>query len=129
MIKMELITQKQLVDLGLTRYVTKQIVTQLTPITKIKRANAYNVQEIIVSIDNYLNKKRIKQNTIDSLKKVKNILVPTLDNLVQGEFGSDDISEIGNLAQKIMAKSSQINRKIAKLERRSQEIKGRYGKK
>lgn len=126
---MELITQKQLVELGLTNYQVKQVVSRLNPIKKIKRANAYDVQKIILSIDNYLGKKRIKKSTIDSLERVKNILLPILDNLVQGEFGGDNISEIGKLAQKIMTKSSEINRKIAKMEKRSREIKGRYGKK
>ncbi|QUS59393.1 hypothetical protein IQE94_10455 [Synechocystis sp. PCC 7339] len=126
---MELITQKQLVELGLTKYQAKQVIRKLNPVTKIKRANTYGVQEVIFSINEYLNKKKIKETTRVSLERVKSVLMPTLENLVQGEFGADSISEIGKLAQIIMAKSSQVNRKIAKLERRSQEIKGRYEKK
>ena len=61
-----------------------------------------------------------------NLEKVKGILLPTLDNVVPAAFGEENTSELGQLAQKLLATTLEVNRKLAKLERRSLEIKGRY---
>ncbi len=123
---MELITRKQLCELGLTKYQARQLTIKIQPAQKIHRANAYNVQGVIVEINEYLKNKRIQSDTRLNLEKVKNILLPTLDNLVPVAFGEENASELGQLAQELLATTREVNRKLAKLERRSLEIQGRY---
>lgn len=124
--KLELITQKQLCELGLTKYQARRLTIGIQSIQKIQRAHVYNVQEVIVAINKYLQNKRIKADTRIKLEKIKNILLPSLDNVLQVAFGEENSSELGQLAQKLLATTLEVNRKLAKLERRSLEIKGRY---
>ena len=123
---MDLITRKQLCELGLTKYQAKRLTTAMQSAQKIHRANAYNIQEVIVAINEYLQNKRIQAITRTNLEKIKDILLPTLDNVVPVAFGEETSSELGELAQQILATTLEVNRKLAKLERRSLEIKGRY---
>jgi hypothetical protein len=123
---MELITRKQLCELGLTQYQARQLTIKIQSAQKIQRANAYNVQEVIIAINEYLQNKRIQAATRINLEKIKGILLPTLDNVVPVAFGEENSSELGQLAQKLLATTLEVNRKLAKLERRSLEIKGRY---
>ena len=124
--KLELITQKQLCELGFTKYQARRLTIGIQSVRKIQRANAYNVQEVIVAINEYLQNKRIQAATRINLEKIKDILLPTLDNVVSVAFGEENCSELGQLAQKLLATTLEVNRKLAKLERRSLEIKGRY---
>lgn len=124
--KLELITQKQLCELGFTKYQARRLTIGIQSVQKIHRANAYNVQEVIVAINEYLQNKRIQTATRINLEKIKDILLPTLDNVVPVAFGEENSSELGQLAQKLLATTLEVNRKLAKLERRSLEIKGRY---
>jgi hypothetical protein len=123
---MELITRKQLCELGLTKYQSRQLTIKIQSAQKIQRANAYNVQEVIVAINEYIQNKRIQAATRINLEKIKDILLPTLSNVVPVAFGEENSSELGQLAQKLFATTLEVNRKLAKLERRSLEIKGRY---
>jgi hypothetical protein len=123
---MELITRKQLCELGLTKYQSRQLTIKIQSAQKIQRANAYNVHEVIIAINEYLQNKRIQAVTRINLEKVKGILLPTLGNVVPVAFGEENSSELGQLAQKLFATTLEVNRKLAKLERRSLEIKGRY---
>jgi hypothetical protein len=124
--KLELITQKQLCELGLTKYQARRLTIGIQLVQKIQRANAYNVQEVIVAINEYIQNKRIQAATRINLEKVKGILFPTLGNLIPGAFGEENSSDLGQLAQKLLATTLEVNHKLAKLERRSLEIKGRY---
>lgn len=123
---MELITRKQLCELGLTQYQARKLTIKIKSAQKIKRANAYNVQEVILEINEYLQNKKIKFSTRICLEKIREILIPTLDNLVSVPFGEETSSELGQLAQKLLVTTLEVNRKLAKLERHSLEIKGRY---
>ena len=123
---MELITRKQLCELGLTQYQARQLTIKIQSAQKIHRANAYNVQEVIVRMNEYLQNKRVQASTRINLEKVKGRLLPTLDTLVPVAFGEENSSELGQLAQKLLATTLEVDRKLAKLERRSLEIQGRY---
>ena len=100
---MELITRKQLCELGLTQYQARQLTIKIQSAQKIQRANAYNVQEVISAINEYLQNKRIQAATRINLEKIKGILLPTLDNVVPVAFGEENSSELGQLAQKLLA--------------------------
>ncbi|QHV00395.1 hypothetical protein BWK47_09835 [Synechocystis sp. CACIAM 05] len=124
--KLELITRKQLLELGLTSYQAQRITKELKPISKTKRGKNYNIQEVILSINTLLENKRIQKRTRTSLKKVIDILIPTLDNIIPISFTQENTSELQQLAQQALTTTLEVSRKLAKLERRSLEIKGRY---
>lgn len=124
--KLELITRKQLLELGLTNYQAQQITKNLKPVLKIKRSNNYGVQEVIIEIKKSLENNRIKTKTRESFENVIGILIPTLDNIIPITFDQQNVSELGQLAQEVLATTREVNRKLAKLEKRSLEIKGRY---
>ena len=98
----------------------------IKPISKTKRGKNYNIQEVILSINTLLENKRIQKRTRTSLKKVIDILIPTLDNIIPISFTQENTSELQQLAQQALTTTLEVNRKLAKLERRSLEIKGRY---
>jgi hypothetical protein len=120
-------TRKQLQGYGATSYQAKALTQNLTPLGKQGRAHTYPVDEVIVSVREYLQRPRLKVVNQQKLEIVLQTLLERLGNVVEIPFGCSSNPEIGKLAKQLIQAVSKTNKSLAELKATAATIKGKYG--
>ena len=119
------ITRNQLKGYGITSYQARIITKKIKPIAKCNQSNIYSLQEVIVSIKDYLDKANIKPKTRQSLNSLLPILLEQLDNIVPGIFEKSADRELTRLTKDLFLKVTNLDRKMAKSKALIANIKGK----
>ena len=108
-------TRKQLQGYGATGYHAKVLTSNLTPVAKKGRAYTYSINDVIVSIRDYLQRPRIKQTTSIVLESILQALLERSGNVIEVPFSRGTVPEINKLARQLTQAMSKTDNALAEM--------------
>lgn len=125
-----LVTRKQLNGYGLSEYHSKILTQSLTRVGKWRNAYAYNIEDVCQSINQYLQKPRIKESTHVAMEQALISLLARVDNVIPVPFGCDSSnSGFKKIYKQLMEAISDTNKSLAKLHTITASIDGNINSK
>ena len=119
-------TRKQLQIIGASPYHAVRLTQSLKPLYRKGRTYLYAMDDVIRSIQQYLNRPRLKQTTHSKLQKVLNTLTSDQDNVIFAGFGHATDAKLSQLTQQLFQGMSQTDKQLRELKLEVETIKASY---
>ena len=119
-------TRKQLQIIGASPYHAVRLTQSLNPIGRRGRTYLYATDDVIRSIQQYLNRSRLKKTTYSKLQKVLTTLTSHQNNVIFAGFGSATDPKLSQLTRQLLQGMTQTDKQLRELKRETEAIKTSY---
>lgn len=122
----QLLTRRQLVGMGVSRYQAAALTRQLPVVGKVGNSFRYRLSSILAATRDYL-ERRIQQKTRERMLELIKQLQSMLGNVVAPNFRNDGDPGVRRAMAKLKCAMAKTDRSMAQLEVRATQLKAEHG--
>lgn len=121
------LTRRQLIGMGLSKYLAAALTKDLPVVGKKGNAFEYGLASVLSSTRSYSERRRIQPKTRELMTVVIKQLQSLLGNVVSPSFQSNAEPDVRRAMAKLQHAMSETDRSMAKLKTRAGQLKAEHG--